>query len=124
MSERIGVFRYPELPLSDSTVDFQSPWNNLIRALEHRDARADSVSESNEANSTHVTVDITDTLTHSGANAGFFGTTATTQPTALTASDTNTVDGTYGSEEALVINNLRVRLDELEDKLQALGLLA
>jgi hypothetical protein len=47
-----------------------------------------------------------------------------TEQTALTASNTSTVDGTYGSEEAGVINNLRTRVDEIEDKLQALGLLA
>jgi len=55
---------------------------------------------------------------------GCFGGTPVTQQTALTASVTDTVDSTYGSEESTVINNLRTRLDELETKLQAYGLLA
>jgi len=57
-------------------------------------------------------------------NVGFFATTPVAQATALTASNASTVDGTYGTEEQNVINNLRTRLDELEDKLQAYGLLA
>lgn len=43
---------------------------------------------------------------------------------ALTAAKTNTVDETYGTEEAEVINNLRTRVNELETRLKALGLLA
>ena len=53
-----------------------------------------------------------------------YGSTAITKPTALTASVANTVDNTYGSDETTVINNLRTRLNELESKLQALGLLS
>lgn len=43
---------------------------------------------------------------------------------ALTAADASTVDGTYGTEEADVINNLRTRLDELEAALQSNGVLS
>lgn len=43
---------------------------------------------------------------------------------ALTAEDTQTVDGTYGSEEADVIENLRTRVGELEAALQAQDLLS
>ena len=46
------------------------------------------------------------------------------QAAALTISATNTVDATYGDAEATVINNLRTRLDELEARLKAFGLLA
>lgn len=42
---------------------------------------------------------------------------------ALTASDTSTVDTTYGQEEADVINNLRQRLNEVESRLSTFGLL-
>lgn len=59
----------------------------------------------------------------SSGKLGFFGTTAVTKPTALTAADASTVDSTYGAEESTVINNLRTRLNELETKLKALGLL-
>ena len=45
-------------------------------------------------------------------------------PVALTAADASTVDVTYGTEEAAVINNLRTRLGELETQLQALGILS
>jgi hypothetical protein len=55
---------------------------------------------------------------------GFYNATPIVQPTALTAADAATVDATYGSEESGVINNLRTRIDELETKLQALGLVA
>lgn len=41
----------------------------------------------------------------------------------LTAKDAATVDGTYGSEESGVINNLRVRQEEIEQALQAIGAL-
>lgn len=42
---------------------------------------------------------------------------------ALTTADTSTVDATYGTEEADVINNLRTRVNELESLIQSLGLL-
>jgi len=59
-----------------------------------------------------------------GSTHGFFGATPVTKPTALTAADASTVDTTYGAEEAAVIANLRTRVNELESKLQSLGLLA
>lgn len=55
---------------------------------------------------------------------GFYNATPVVQPTALTTADAGTVDGTYGAEEQGVIENLRTRVNELETKLQALGLLA
>jgi len=66
----------------------------------------------------------TDDYGHSGTNWGIFGSTPTTQPTALTASDASSVDATYGNEERDVIINLRTRVDELETKLQAIGVIA
>lgn len=57
-------------------------------------------------------------------NVGFFDTAPIAQPSALTAKDNSTVDTTYGAQEADVINNNRQRIDELETKLQSLGLLA
>jgi hypothetical protein len=42
---------------------------------------------------------------------------------ALTPADNTTVGSTYGTNEANVINNLRTRIDELEARLKALGLL-
>lgn len=97
-------------------------------------------------NSTTVTGDIT----HSGGDVGFFGTTPASQQAALTAqhatltqagSDTGdvavqaAVDSALASSfgfanaaefEAVVacVRNLMVRVQELEDKLQAYGLLA
>lgn len=55
---------------------------------------------------------------------GFFGATPVSKPAALTAADGSVVDATYGTEEANVINNLRTRLNELESRLQGLGLLS
>jgi len=55
---------------------------------------------------------------------GFFNSAPVVQPTALTAADASTVDGTYGAEEQAVLGNVRTRVNELETKLRALGLLA
>lgn len=43
--------------------------------------------------------------------------------TALTAADNTIIDATYDATEQAVINNLRIRINELETKLQAHGLL-
>lgn len=43
---------------------------------------------------------------------------------ALTPSDESTVDATYGNEERDVIINLRIRVDELEARLQEAGILS
>lgn len=41
----------------------------------------------------------------------------------LTAGDATVIDSTYGTVEEAVINNLRTRVDELEDRLQTIGLI-
>ena len=51
------------------------------------------------------------------------GTIELKQLTALTAAVASTVDTTYGTEEAAVINNLRTRLGEVEARLKTLGIL-
>lgn len=43
--------------------------------------------------------------------------------TALTAADNSSVGSSYGTTEAAVINNMRTRINELETKLKALGIL-
>lgn len=58
-----------------------------------------------------------------GDKLAFFGGTPVEQQSALTASDSSTVDTTYGQEEADVINNLRTRVNELEARLQSYVLL-
>ena len=50
----------------------------------------------------------------------FWGATPIGQPTALTAADATATDGTIGTADT-IINNLRVRVDELEAKLSAAG---
>ena len=50
----------------------------------------------------------------------FWGATPIDQPTALTAADATATDGTIGTADT-IINNLRIRLDELEAKLSAAG---
>lgn len=52
-------------------------------------------------------------LNHDGSTVGLYGVAPVTRAAALTAADASTVDGTYGAEEAAVINNLRTRLAEL-----------
>jgi hypothetical protein len=55
---------------------------------------------------------------------GFYGIVGADQADALTAAKTDTVDNTYGQQENDVITNLRTRVNEIEDALVALGLLA
>lgn len=69
------------------------------------------------------TVTAQNDLSHTGAKVGFFGTAAVTKPAALTAADAAVVDAIYGAEEAGVVGNLRTRVNELQARLQALGLL-
>lgn len=59
----------------------------------------------------------------SGGKLGFYGTAAVTKPAALTAANASTVDIVFGTEERDVVANLRTRLNELESRLQSLGLL-
>lgn len=66
---------------------------------------------------------VTGALEISG-NVGFFGTTAAAQQGPLTGQDSGTVDATYGTAEANVIDNNRTRIAEIETALQNLGLLA
>lgn len=55
---------------------------------------------------------------------GFYGSAGVTKPAALTAIDNAAVNSTYSAEEVGVINNIRTRLNELESRLQSLGLLS
>jgi len=51
---------------------------------------------------------------------GFWNTTPITQPTGLTTSDATATDGTIGTADT-IINNLRIRVDELEARLSTSG---
>ena len=55
---------------------------------------------------------------------GFYNATPIVRPSALTAEVGGTIDGTYGAAEETEMINMRTRIGELEDTLQALGLLA
>ena len=50
----------------------------------------------------------------------FWGATPIDQPTALTAANATATDGTIGTADT-IINNLRIRLDELERRLSTAG---
>jgi hypothetical protein len=62
-------------------------------------------------------------LDHDGLTVGFYGVTPTTRPTTLTAANAIATDGTVATNDTIT-NNLRTRINELETKLQALGLLS
>lgn len=65
-------------------------------------------------------------LTMDASKNAVWGTTVDSlggQQTALTAADATATDGTIGTNDTIT-NNLRTRINELETKLQALGLLA
>lgn len=59
----------------------------------------------------------------SAATLSFFGGTPTTKAAAPTTADASTVDATYGTEEADVINNIRTRLGEVITALKNYGLM-
>lgn len=60
----------------------------------------------------------------SGDKVGFYGSVGVVKGSAFTALDASTVDGTYGSQEAAVINSLRVTLQQVMDAIEALNLVA
>lgn len=111
---RVGLGTQVKLGFDGTTagISFGSAGTDILRRME-----ADVVGT---PNSFRITKD----LDHDGTKAGFFGTAPTTKPTALTAANAETVDNTYGEPEAKTITNLRTRVNELEEKLKSLGLLA
>lgn len=61
---------------------------------------------------------------NSASQLSFFGVTPVDRPAALTTADATAIDGTYGAPEQGVLDNVRTRLGELEDRLQELGLIS
>ena len=61
--------------------------------------------------------------TSTSQKLAFYNSTPIVQPTALTSADATATDGTDVTQD-LLINNMRIRIDELETKLQSLGLVA
>ena len=55
---------------------------------------------------------------------GFWNTAPVVQPTALTTADAVTIVATFDSSEQTTMINMRTRINEMETKLQAIGLLA
>ena len=92
-----------ETPVAGSYKEFMTDFNGVVREIGLRE--------------------ISGSLKHTGTTAGFFGAPPIARPSALTAADVSSIDGIYGSEERAVIENLRTRVNELEDKLRLLGLL-
>ena len=92
-----------ETPVAGSYKEFMTDQNGAVREIGPKD--------------------IPGSLKHTGTTAGFFGVTPVARPSALTAADATGIDDTYGSEEQAVMENLRTRVNELEDKLRSLGLL-
>lgn len=62
-------------------------------------------------------------LKHSGSTLGFYNVTPVSKPTALTSSVGGSADLLYGAVERDLLNNAVARINELETKLQSLGLL-
>jgi len=70
------------------------------------------------------TTTVTKIGTATNQKIGFYNTTPVIQPTALTVADAVTIDATFDSTEQTTMINMRTRINEIETKLQALGLLA
>ena len=62
--------------------------------------------------------------TATGQKLGFFNAVPVVQQTAITGVDNSTVDNTYGQQENDVITNTRTRVNEIETRLENLGLIA
>ena len=129
--------------------DETSGWLNVPMRFGDEGAATEDLEVANNA-LIEGDLELDGTLNHDGSNVGFFGTVPTTQPTALTAQDTSIthtspvtpdfalqdlIDSGVGSAFGFatkdegntflqVVLNLQTRVQEMEDKLQALGLLA
>lgn len=70
-------------------------------------------------------LDVTCHFKHTGSTLGFYSATLVSKPSALTGPNNGTV-GTllYTAAEAAIIVNMRIRINELETKLQSLGLVS
>lgn len=90
---------------------------NLVLYAYGSGAMAEAITLSNTTTRVHGN------LRHLGTNVGFFGAEPVARPSALTASDATAINsGDAGTDD--VIENLRTRVQELESKLQDLGLLS
>lgn len=61
--------------------------------------------------------------TASGQKIGFYGATPVNKGDALTSADATAIDATYNATEQTTMSNIRVRLNEVESRLQDLGLI-
>ncbi len=62
--------------------------------------------------------------TATGQKLAFYNATPVTQRTGITDVDTSTVDGTYGADEAAVIDSLRTKLNAVLQVLEDMGITA
>lgn len=61
--------------------------------------------------------------TASGQKVGFFGVTPVVKGAVLTVADAVALDATYNVTEQTTVSNMRVRINEIETRLQAFGFL-
>lgn len=118
------------LILSDGTI---RPTSNSTTALTLCNAAGTAIVTIDTTNSRLVMADAaniqvgTTTGTKIGlttsAKLGFYGVTPVVQPTALTAANAGTLNSGDATTDT-IIGNMRTRINELETKLKALGLLA
>lgn len=68
-------------------------------------------------------IEVSCKIAHLGSTIGFYGTTPVTKPAALTAANTSVIGTLFTVTESGVLGNTRTRVNEIEARLQALGLL-
>lgn len=61
--------------------------------------------------------------TASGQKIGFYGVTPVNKGDALTSADAVTIDATYNATEQTTMSNMRVRINEIESRLQDVGII-
>jgi hypothetical protein len=61
--------------------------------------------------------------TASQQKLSFFGVTPVVKGTALTAANATALDATYDSSEQTTVSNMRVRINEIESRLQDIGII-
>jgi len=77
----------------------------------------------NPVNDLDMQVSGTSRIKIDGTGIGFFATAPVAKAAALTAVDATVIDATYGTVEEAVLNNVRDRVNDVESRLQAYGLL-
>lgn len=69
-------------------------------------------------------IEVSCKISHLGSTLGFYGATPIAKPSSLTAPNTSVIGTIFTITESGVLGNTRTRVNEIEARLQSLGLLS